>query len=117
MILNIRREEITSFSDVPPYCYANVGVEGKLQRCHKVSHHGVIPVHSHGGCSSKDTGNGVHISRPVNKVVALFSYGYQVNHWPGRNMFFGGAHAVGMGDGALVAAGDERRGGSVAVID
>jgi len=43
--------------------------------------------------------------------------GYRVKHWPGRNMFFGGAHAVGREHGRLAAAGDRRRGGSVAVVD
>jgi gamma-glutamyltranspeptidase/glutathione hydrolase len=50
-------------------------------------------------------------------VRELERAGYQVNHWPGRNMFFGGAHAVAQQDGKLVAAGDRRRGGSVAVIE
>jgi gamma-glutamyltranspeptidase/glutathione hydrolase len=49
-------------------------------------------------------------------VRALERGGYQVNHWPGRNMFFGGAHAVARQNGELVAAGDRRRGGSVAVV-
>jgi gamma-glutamyltranspeptidase/glutathione hydrolase len=52
------------------------------------------------------------------KVVHdLKGVGYQVNHWPGRNMFFGGTHAVARQDGELVAAGDQRRGGSVAVVE
>jgi gamma-glutamyltranspeptidase/glutathione hydrolase len=50
-------------------------------------------------------------------VRELQGAGYQVNHWPGRNMFFGGAHAVANQDGQLVAAGDKRRGGSVAVVE
>ena len=49
-------------------------------------------------------------------VRELEEAGYQVNHWPGPNMFFGGAHAVAQQDGQLVAAGDRRRGGSVAVV-
>ena len=49
-------------------------------------------------------------------VRELEGAGYRVNHWPGRNMFFGGAHAVDRRDGELVAAGDKRRGGSVAVV-
>jgi gamma-glutamyltranspeptidase/glutathione hydrolase len=49
-------------------------------------------------------------------VRELEGTGYQVNHWPGRNMFFGGAHAVARQNGQLVAAGDRRRGGSVAVV-
>jgi gamma-glutamyltranspeptidase/glutathione hydrolase len=49
-------------------------------------------------------------------VRGLEGAGYRVNHWPGRNMFFGGAHAVARQNGELVAAGDRRRGGSVAVV-
>jgi gamma-glutamyltranspeptidase/glutathione hydrolase len=49
-------------------------------------------------------------------VHRLEKAGYRVNHWPGRNMFFGGAHAVACQNGELVAAGDRRRGGSVAVV-
>jgi gamma-glutamyltranspeptidase/glutathione hydrolase len=50
-------------------------------------------------------------------VSELKRAGYRVNHWPGRNMFFGGAHAVAQQGGKLVAAGDRRRGGSVAVVE
>jgi len=50
-------------------------------------------------------------------VRRLEEAGYQVNHWPGRNMFFGGAHAVARRDGRLIAAGDRRRGGSVAMAE
>ncbi|MCB0167799.1 MAG: gamma-glutamyltransferase, partial [Anaerolineae bacterium] len=52
----------------------------------------------------------------------LEAAGYQVNRWTVRNMFFGGAHAVARREGDTqarlpwVAVGDERRGGSVAVI-
>ena len=49
-------------------------------------------------------------------VRELEGAGYQVNHWPGRNMFFGGAHAVARQNGELIAAGDRRRGGSVAIV-
>ena len=64
-------------------------------------------------------GDLLQVEGGISETVAreLERAGYQVNHWPGRNMFFGGAHAVGMGDGVLVAAGDERRGGSVAVVE
>lgn len=50
------------------------------------------------------------------------SAGYKVNRWPGRNMFFGGAHAVARRDGEgntnspWMAVGDPRRGGSVASV-
>jgi gamma-glutamyltranspeptidase/glutathione hydrolase len=38
-------------------------------------------------------------------------YGYHINRWPGRNMFFGGVHATAKVSGKWVAAGDARRGG------
>jgi gamma-glutamyltranspeptidase/glutathione hydrolase len=38
-------------------------------------------------------------------------YGYSVNRWPGRNMFFGGVHATAKENGLWGAAGDARRGG------
>lgn len=53
----------------------------------------------------------------------LEAAGYQVNRWPGRSMFFGGVHAAGRQEGAShhtstwLAAGDNRRGGSVAKVD
>jgi gamma-glutamyltranspeptidase/glutathione hydrolase len=50
-------------------------------------------------------------------VRALERAGYRVNHWPGRTMFVGGAHAVARQGSQLVAAGDRRRGGSVAVVE
>ena len=53
---------------------------------------------------------------PDTVVRDLEGAGYQVNHWPGPNMFFGGAHAVARQNGQLGAAGDRRRGGSVAEV-
>jgi gamma-glutamyltranspeptidase/glutathione hydrolase len=53
---------------------------------------------------------------PDSVVRDLEGAGYRINHWPGRNMFFGGAHAVARQDGRLIAAGDQRRGGSMAVV-
>jgi gamma-glutamyltranspeptidase/glutathione hydrolase len=53
---------------------------------------------------------------PAKAVDELRTWGYNVTHWPGHNMYFGGAHTVAMEDGHLVAAGDPRRGGSVAVV-
>lgn len=50
------------------------------------------------------------------EVRALEQAGYRVKTWPGRNMFFGGAHAVARHGEALIAAGDPRRGGSTAVV-
>jgi gamma-glutamyltranspeptidase/glutathione hydrolase len=53
----------------------------------------------------------------------LEATGYQVNRWPGRSMFFGGVHAVGRREdlphlpAPWLAAGDNRRGGSVARVD
>ncbi|MCB9139373.1 MAG: gamma-glutamyltransferase [Caldilineaceae bacterium] len=49
-------------------------------------------------------------------IDGLRARGYVVNQWPDRNMFFGGAHAVGFQAGRLVPAGDVRRGGSVALV-
>jgi len=46
----------------------------------------------------------------------LQAAGYNINRWPDRNMFFGGAHAVARDEGRWVAAGDRRRGGSVMVV-
>ncbi len=40
---------------------------------------------------------------------------YRVNLWPERNMFFGGAHGVARQSSSLVAAGDARRGGAIAI--
>jgi hypothetical protein len=38
--------------------------------------------------------------------------------WSGRNLYFGGASAVGLGaEGELEAAGDPRRGGAGAVVE
>ncbi len=51
-------------------------------------------------------------------VSQLESMGYQVNRWPTRSIYFGGAHSVSRTpDGRLVAAGDNRRGGAVAVVE
>jgi gamma-glutamyltranspeptidase/glutathione hydrolase len=49
---------------------------------------------------------------------ALDAMGYTVSRWPDRAFYFGGTHvAVQYADGRLDAAGDRRRGGSVAVVD
>jgi gamma-glutamyltranspeptidase/glutathione hydrolase len=48
----------------------------------------------------------------------LEAAGYDVVRWSSRNLYFGGASAVGLGaDGALEAAGDPRRGGAGAVVE
>lgn len=48
----------------------------------------------------------------------LESLGYQVNRWDKRSIYFGGAHSVSRTpNGRLVAAGDDRRGGSVEVVE
>ena len=47
---------------------------------------------------------------------ALADWGYQINRWDGLHMFFGGAHAVEIAGDKLQAAGDQRRGGSVAAV-
>lgn len=50
-------------------------------------------------------------------VDELAALGYPVNRWEKRSIYFGGAHSVSRtGNGRLVAAGDNRRGGSVAII-
>jgi len=44
--------------------------------------------------------------------------GYDVVRWNARNLYFGGASAVGLSaDGKLEAAGDRRRGGAAAVVE
>ncbi len=53
---------------------------------------------------------------PDGIVGELRKLGYRVNQWPGKNMFFGGAHAVAMQGGDLIPAGDLRRGGSVSLV-
>lgn len=51
-------------------------------------------------------------------VSELESMGYKINRWPTRSIYFGGAHSVSRTpDGRLVGAGDNRRGGAVAVVD
>ena len=48
-------------------------------------------------------------------VAQLVDWGYPVNRWPTRSIYFGGAHSVSRtANGRLVAAGDARRGGAVA---
>jgi gamma-glutamyltranspeptidase / glutathione hydrolase len=50
-------------------------------------------------------------------VSQLEDMGYPVNRWPTRSIYFGGVHSVARDeDGRLVAAGDDRRGGSTAVV-
>ncbi len=49
-------------------------------------------------------------------VDEMRATGYNVVHWPDRNMYFGGTHAVALDGGTLIAAGDPRRGGAVAVV-
>jgi gamma-glutamyltranspeptidase/glutathione hydrolase len=47
----------------------------------------------------------------------LEEWGYAVARWSGRNLYFGGASAVVLGEGgALQAAGDPRRGGAGVVV-
>jgi gamma-glutamyltranspeptidase / glutathione hydrolase len=53
---------------------------------------------------------------PETNVESLARIFADVERWPGKNMFFGGVHAVRRsGAGALDGAGDERRGGVVGV--
>ena len=49
------------------------------------------------------------------EVDKLEAMGYGVNRWPTRSIYFGGAHSVSRaGNGRLVGAGDNRRGGATA---
>ncbi len=53
-------------------------------------------------------------ARAVDELEAM---GYRVNRWAARSIYFGGAHSVACGDdGALWAAGDDRRGGATAGV-
>ena len=47
----------------------------------------------------------------------LETMGWNVARWRKRNLFFGGAAAVTLEDGALAAAGDPRRGGAGVVVE
>jgi gamma-glutamyltranspeptidase/glutathione hydrolase len=48
-------------------------------------------------------------------VAEIEGFGYKVNRWDKRSIYFGGAHSVSRTEsGRLVAAGDNRRGGAVA---
>jgi gamma-glutamyltranspeptidase/glutathione hydrolase len=50
-------------------------------------------------------------------VATLERQGYPVNRWSVRSIYFGGAHSVArVSDGTLVAAGDDRRGGTTGFI-
>jgi gamma-glutamyltranspeptidase/glutathione hydrolase len=51
-------------------------------------------------------------------VADRLAAAYEVVRWQARNLYFGGASAVGLGtDGGLEAAGDPRRGGAGAVVE
>jgi len=53
----------------------------------------------------------------LSAVEKLRRWGYDVNIWPTRHMFFGGAHAVGRSpSGAFEGAGDSRRAGAVVQV-
>lgn len=52
---------------------------------------------------------------PSAVAEALTDGAYTVNQWSERHMFFGGAHMVIIQEGTVAAAGDLRRGGSVAI--
>jgi gamma-glutamyltranspeptidase/glutathione hydrolase len=47
----------------------------------------------------------------------LEQMGWNVTRWRNRNLYFGGAAAVTLEDGALAAAGDPRRGGAGVVVE
>jgi gamma-glutamyltranspeptidase/glutathione hydrolase len=47
----------------------------------------------------------------------LAGWGYPLNRWDKRSIYFGGAHSVAVdGDGRLTAVGDNRRGGATAAV-
>ncbi|GMQ77896.1 MAG: gamma-glutamyltransferase [Anaerolineae bacterium] len=51
-------------------------------------------------------------------VDKLETMGYPVNRWDKRSIYFGGAHSVSRTErGHMVAAGDNRRGGAVSVVE
>jgi gamma-glutamyltranspeptidase/glutathione hydrolase len=49
-------------------------------------------------------------------VAGVEAAGYPVNRWSARSIYFGGAHSVGSTPDGLHAAGDDRRGGSTALV-
>jgi gamma-glutamyltranspeptidase/glutathione hydrolase len=54
----------------------------------------------------------------VDAVTEIEELGYPVNRWDRRSIYFGGAHSVSRTSaGRIVGAGDNRRGGSIAVVD
>ena len=57
---------------------------------------------------------GGHDAAELDKLEAM---GWNVTRWRRRNLFFGGAAAVTLGDGRLAAAGDPRRGGAGVVVE
>ena len=62
----------------------------------------------------------LHLEGGIDPAVAerLAESGYELVRWPVRNLYFGGASAVALGeDGTLEAAGDERRGGAGVVVE
>lgn len=51
-------------------------------------------------------------------VTEIEELGYPVNRWDRRSIYFGGAHSVSRTKaGRIVGAGDNRRGGSIAIVD
>jgi gamma-glutamyltranspeptidase/glutathione hydrolase len=48
------------------------------------------------------------------EVDTLEAMGLRVKRWRKKDMYFGGVHTIYFNDGAMRAAGDERRGGAVA---
>ncbi len=54
---------------------------------------------------------------PGEAALASLAAGWQVNEWPCRDVYFGGAHCVArLPDGTALAAGDPRRGGAGVVL-
>jgi gamma-glutamyltranspeptidase/glutathione hydrolase len=68
-------------------------------------------VHLHGDVLQVEGGIGPEAAE------RLEEWGYEVARWAGRNLYFGGASAVVLGEsGGLAAAGDPRRGGAGVVV-
>ena len=65
-------------------------------------------------------GTALQLEGGIDPEVAdrLEADGYDIVRWGGRNLYFGGASAVGLAaDGRLEAAGDPRRGGAGAIVE
>jgi gamma-glutamyltranspeptidase/glutathione hydrolase len=83
------------------------GVEGSLQE--RVDAAVQAPrLHAEGGIVQVEPGY------DEAALQELEARGHELNRWPGTNMYFGGSNMVAVDDAGFAAAGDHRRGGSVA---